>query len=248
MALQTRWDWGEMTEDFFWSAFEAIIKIRKRTPEEYIMSLIGRMARVEKNFTSSSTSISWHAYRAAEKLKGSEYYPVLKNFILSGRAQERSENETRAAYFIMGKLLVAAPSDEYCSFYIQQLEKETNIDTITSMLFCLSELKIPTDIDITPIVFLSRSDNWLVRQEAIKALGSSDRKESKEALAYYLNQVKERKYRYEIYYAISAIAENGEVEDIPLLEKYLNSRDKDIRITSELVIAEIQRRHNIGIR
>lgn len=247
MVISTRWVWDGMTEDFFWSVFETIIRIRKRTPEEYIKSLIGRMARVEKNFTSSSTSISWHAYRAAEKLKSPEYYPILKKFILSDQDHERNEKEIREAYFIMGKLLGKVSSDEYCKFYIQQLEKETDIDIIACMLDRLSEISISSDIDINPVVVHSQSDKWLVRHSAIKALGSSDRKESRDALAYYLNQANERKYRYEIYYAASAIAEIGEVEDISMLEKHLDSRDKDIRYSSEFAIEKIRGRHNCSV-
>lgn len=208
--------------------------------EEYIMSLITRMT-VKEEFRTSQESVSWHAHREAETLTDPDLYPILKNIILS--RQSKKDTDIRdAAYFIMGKLFLKVPSDEYCIFYIQQLENETNKYLVSSMLDWLCDIEIPLDADISPIIACTKSDKWLIRYSAIKALGSSNTKESKETLAYFLNQTDDKKYKDEITYANAALGRIGTLEDIPLLEQHVKSRKWDVKDSAIYAIERIQQR------
>lgn len=147
-----------------------------------------------------------------------------------------------AAYFILGKLLKNEPLDEQICFYLQQLEVETDKYILSGMLDRIADIKIPSDISVKPIVRLAMNEKWLIRHSAIRALGASATLESKQALAYYINQEDVKRYKYEITYANAALGEIGSVEDIPLLEQHINNRISDVRGSAVFAIERIQAR------
>ena len=109
----------------------------------------------------------------------------------------------------------------------------------------LTGIVIPAGLDISPILALAKSDVHGVRHAAIMALGACPRKESREVLAYYLTQEDEKKFKYEIYYANIAMQDIGELEDIPLLERFIKSRKPDIKMTAQYAIQFIRERNGL---
>lgn len=208
--------------------------------EEYIVKLIQRM-NIKEEVSSSDTSISWKAHREAEMIADVSLYPALRKLILLN-LKPKDKKYRDAAYFIMGKLLKNCPENEYISFYLQQMEMETDKYVLSSMLDRVSDITIPINISIEIIVALTMSEKWLIRHSAISALGSSTTSESKQALYYYINQMDEKAYNYEITYANASLGKIGSVEDIPILEQHIKSKIHDIRDSAEFAIHRIQER------
>ena len=206
--------------------------------------LIGRMT-VKERAVSSDESISWHAHREAEKISDASVFPLLMKIVEDNR-QKKQKDIRDAAYFIMGKVLLRTFSREACEFLIRQLEKETDRYILSEILDLIKDLKLPADVDISLIIACTKHEKWDVRHSAIRALGASNTAESKEALAYFLNQEDENKYNYEITYANAALGRIGTKEDIPLLEKHMNSRKHDMRDSARFAIQKIIDRERTG--
>ncbi|QTE74287.1 HEAT repeat domain-containing protein [Clostridiales bacterium FE2010] len=212
--------------------------------EEQLYELIGRMT-VREQMVSSDESISWHAHREAEKISDASVFPLLMKIVEDNR-QKKQKKIRAAAYFIIGKVLLQTFSREACEFLIRQLETETDRNILSRILHRIKDLKLPADVDISLIIACTKHDKWDVRHSAIYALGASDTAESKEALAYFLNQEDENKYNYEITYANAALGRIGTKEDIPLLEKHMNSRKHDMRDSARFAIQRIIDRERTG--
>ena len=209
--------------------------------QKYIEELIQRMSTKEDRLTSSDQSIRWKAYREAETLRNPIFYPLLKEYILL-RKKPNDRQYRDSAYFILGKLLIHAPQSSYITFYLECLERETDKYILSSMLDRIADLIIPESLSIKPIISLAFSDQRLIRHSAIRALGASETPESKEALAYYLNQEDEKTYKYEIIYANAAFSVIGTLKDIPLLEQHGNSKSRDVRESAISAIKAIKER------
>ena len=122
---------------------------------------------------------------------------------------------------------------------IQRIALEDDKVIISNILNRITYLNFPQDIDITPIVECAKSEKWLIRHSALRALGASATKQSKDALKFYLEQDDEKQYRYELVYANVSLGRIGTVSDIPLLEQHLHSRSPDIRNSAEYAIIQI---------
>lgn len=164
--------------------------------KEQLNSLIDKMNNADN---SSNNSISLKAHKQAEKLSTLSLVPLLKEF-LQEKNKPKDKNIRNSAYFILGNMLKNNVDKESCAFFIQQLTVEKDKYVLSSILDLLEKIDIPADIDITPIILDTKSDKWLIRHSAISALGSCNTKESKEVLAFYLNQSDEKQYKYEIIY------------------------------------------------
>ena len=207
--------------------------------EEQLNGLIEEMTFVDAPNTDSKDSISWHAHREAEKLSDESLYPILIK-IIEDNPQKKKKDIRDAAYFILGKLLHNKFNKDACVFYIHRLAEETDKYVISSMLDRLIDVSIPEDVDISNIIECSKSDKWLIRHSALQALGSSSTPDSREALRYYINQDDEKKYDYEIVYANASMGKIGTKEDIPFLQKHIDSRKRDIRLSASAAIEKIE--------
>ena len=218
---------------------------RSRQPmdERQLTELIYRMCN-EEECSSTSDSISWKAYREAEKLSDTSFLPFLEGIIWGNSKNDKKDKKTRrAVYFIIGKTIKNSFDESGCKFLIERLDIETDRYVLSAIMDLFISINVPPNIDIEPIVRHSKSDVWLIRHSAIHALGCSDTTKSKEALYYYLNLTDEKEYRYEIVYANSALGNIGNEEDIPILEQHINSRISDIRESARYAIETINKRH-----
>jgi len=118
--------------------------------EEYITGLIERMITNE-DMVSSDKSIKFKAYREAEKLTNTAFYPILKK-LLSLHAKGQDKKYRDAVYFIMGKLLEKVPENECIIFYSNQLKMESDKYILSAMLDRISNIVIPQGISIETIV------------------------------------------------------------------------------------------------
>ena len=213
---------------------------RKIVNEDQLKNLIKRMCNEDD---CSEESISWQAYREAEKLSNKSFLPLLYNIIIENQKRTKHDKTIRkSVYFIIYCILKNSFDEDGCIFLVERLNVETDKYIISDILGSLVWIDIPWNIDIEPIIHLSKSDKWLIRHSAIQALGSSATVKSKEALYFYLNQSDEKKYEYEIIYANCSLGKIGKLEDIPVLEQRLSSRNADIRDSALYAIDSIKER------
>ena len=206
--------------------------------EDKLYDLIARMT-IKEHATSSEESVSWNAYREAERISDETVYPILKKII-----EENHKNKAvrRAAYVIIGYSLRNIFNKEACIFLIQKLDEETDRQGVESILEGLSRIHIPEDIDMSLVIKCSQNDKWQIRHSALDALGSSSTHANREALLFFINQEDENKYKYEIIYANASLGKIGLKEDIPFLEKHIKSRKRDIRASALFAIDRIKER------
>ena len=200
-------------------------------------NLIEQMADAEEVYNNEDT-VSWKAMREAETLADTELLPILKEIIIE-KAKPKERRLRSEAYFIYGKILKNSFDKDGCRFFINQLTIENDKYILSTILDCLTEIKISEDIDISPIIFHTQNEKWLVRYAAIRTLGSCFTQKSREALSFYLKQCDEKKYMYEITYANTAMGKIGTDKDIFLLEQHKDSRIERIKTSARTAIEKI---------
>ncbi len=206
--------------------------------EDKLYDLIARMT-IKEHATNSKESVSWNAYREAERISDETVYPILKKII-----EENHKNKAvrEAAYVIIGYSLRNIFNKEACIFLIQRLDEETDKYVVACILDKLARIHIPEDIDMSLVIKCSQNDKWQIRHSALDALGSSATKANRNALLFFINQEDENKYKYEIIYANASLGKIGLKEDIPFLEKHIKSRKRDIRASALFAIDRIKER------
>lgn len=205
-----------------------------------LLNLIERMS-VPEQHVNSDISISFKAHREAEKLNGIGLLPQLKEYILTHQSPKEKEKRNHA-YFILGKLLQKIDQPEYTQFLINQLEVETDKYILSSMLDRLHDINKPDSLDIEPIIHCTKSEKWLIRHSAIRALSLSESPKARITALSFLESNDLKKDKYEICYAISALSTIGTSEDIPVLERLTGVRYQDIKIASQNVITKIKKK------
>ena len=208
--------------------------------EEEFYELIDKLNQ-KVGIANSNDSISWHAHRTVEKMSDESFYPILIKIVGDNR-QAKNKAIRKAAYYIIGTMLRNVFNKEVCWFLIQQLGAENDKYILSDILECLSKFSIPQEFDISLIIEHSKSEKWLIRHSAINALGSSASQESRQALLYYLYQDDEDKFKYEIIYSNCSLGKIGTEADIPFLQKHINSRKRDIRISAKIAIEKISQK------
>ena len=226
---------------------------------DYLLELITRMNTKYEQLTNSTETTRWKALREAETLTDPALFPILQEIIERNEGKKKEKQEIRsAAYFIFGRLMQKSFSQDACAFFLKRLEVETDKVVLCQILDRVwswrreTGITVPASLDISPILTLTKSDDYEVRNDAIKALGTCPRKESREALAYYLTlacylstQKNAELLAYTIYYTNLTMCDIGEPEDIPLLERLLKNSNPDIRGTAKSAIRCIKERNEL---
>lgn len=217
-----------------------------------LLELITRINTKDEHFTVSSETTSWKALREAETLNDPDLFSQLREIITEheGKAKEKREVR-RAAYFVYGRLMERVFSPAEAPFFLDRLTVETDKYVLSSMLDRIHDWRIRKGIvltpqlDISPIIELTRDERWLVRHSAIYVLIACPGEASRQALAFYLKQEDEKAYKYEMYYANIAMQAIGEAEDIFLLERFFKSRSSTLKNTAEYAIQRIRERETV---
>lgn len=214
-----------------------------------LLELIARINTREEDVRVSTETTSWKALREAETLTDPALFPLLREIIEENEGKSKEKREVRsAAYFIYGRLMEQAFSPEDCDFFLRRLEAETDKYLLHSMLDRVKDwqgrqgILLPPELDTSPVARLAEDGRWLVRHAAIHALGTCPGEGSREALRSWLTKEDEKACKYELWYAAIAMQSVGEPEDIPLLERFLKSRRRDLKITAKNAIQYIKER------
>ena len=216
-----------------------------------LMELIGRINTEEEHFTRSDETVSWMALREAETLADPALFPLLREAITGNEGRVKGKREVRrAAYFIYGRLMEQVFSPAEVPFFLGRLTVETDKYLLSALLDRVADwgrkgLLLPGGMDFSPILALTADQRRNVRHDALRALSACPGEESRRACAFYLGQVDEKTYQYEMYYANIALQTIGRPEDIPLLERFLKSRRPDLKLTAQYAIRYIQEREGI---
>ena len=214
-----------------------------------LLELIARINTQEKDFRISTETTSWKALREAETLTDPALFPLLEEIITENEGKAKAKREVRsAAYFICGRLMEQAFDRDACAFFLRRLEVETDKNLLHSMLNGVKDwqgkpgILLPPELDSSPVARLAEDDRWLVRHAAIHALKACPGEGSREVLRRWLAQEDEKAYKYEMWYAAIAMQAIGQPEDIPLLERFLKSRRRDLKTTAKYAIQLIKER------
>lgn len=162
-----------------------------------ILLLIERM-NCEDTVSRNGQSVSWKAYREAERKATIEWFPFLQKIIEENPSQ-KSRKLRSCVYFVITTILKKEYDPDICRFLIGRLSQETDIQIVSRILDNLAQIEPVLDIEPDAIVSLSKHEKRLIRQSAIAALGTFPNPKSKAALAFYLLQDDEKNYKYESY-------------------------------------------------
>ena len=210
--------------------------------EVYLLDLIERMRTKDdiKNqkpgIYRSDQSISWNAHREAETLADEKYVKQLIEYI----PIEKRKTYRDSAYFVLGKLLSKMAIPTAIQFYINRLLIETDKYILMFMLDRLEDIDKDSSIDILPIIQCTKSDKWQIRQSAISALAKTKHETAKEIIRAFVQLEEQKKYKYEIIYAVAVLGMIGEKEDIALLKPLSSSRIRDIRGSAAFAVERLE--------
>ncbi len=206
----------------------------------YLLELIERMnvtsdQEMETGYDSSKT-ISWNARREAEKLDNEEYIPELIAFIKI----EKNKKKRDRANFILGHLAINTNNDMPTQFLIYRTEIESDKYIISSLLKLIAILNKKKGVDLYPLIKATKNDKWLIRHSAIQALNNSKDKIAEKTLIDVLETSKDHN---DIAYANATLNKTGTLAAVPYLEKHLNSKKRDVKMSAKFAIDEIQKRN-----
>jgi HEAT repeat protein len=207
----------------------------------YLEDLIGRMSSTEnaepqEEVWDSSKTVSWKAFREAEKLNNEEFVSQLIDYI----GAEKDKNKRRNAYFILGHIGRNLADSRVAQFLIDRIEFEKDKYIISSFLDRLADIPKPKGIDLTLLIDATKSEKWLIRQAAIRALNKcDDQLAEKTAIEVSENSAD----KFDIIYANMVLCSIGTLRALPTLEKHLKSRKPDIKSTARGAVNEILRKN-----
>lgn len=203
--------------------------------EQYLTDLIGRMCDdSDANTTKTgSETISWKAFREAERITDESYISELIGFI----DKEKNKKKRDKAYFILFKIAKSTDNLEATQFLIFRIEKETDKYILMSVLDGLADLNKPKGTDLENIIIATENEKWQIRHSAINALKKTNDEAVENLVLKILNSTDDK---YNISSCISTLKDIGTEKSIPHLEKYLSSRIRDIKDGAEGAIEAIR--------
>tara|TARA_B100001964_G_C14032431_1_gene508885 strand:- start:177 stop:806 length:630 start_codon:yes stop_codon:yes gene_type:complete len=203
---------------------------------QYLTNLIERINdKSDQHLKDSSKTIHWKALREAEKLTEKKYISALKEYLTS----EKVKKNRRAAYFILAKLAKNVSDKTTAEFILNELKKEKDKFIISSALDLVQDLPKPKGSDLSFILESVEDKKWLIRRSAISALKNTQDASAEKVLIDLLEHSDDP---YDITCANAALNNMGTKKAIPYLEKHLNSRKEDVKLSAELAIQAINER------
>lgn len=207
--------------------------------DRYLDELITRICdRSDFTFApgfDSTKTISWKAMREAEKLDNPKYIPALEKII----DKEEDQRRRGRAYFILGQLALNTADPSVASYFIQRIQQESDVDLLSSMLLNLKPLYKPKGTNIQPLLQLLLSSEEEVRHAAIQALNHCEDAEAENALIGILTQPVSN---IDLILALETLGDTGSSRSMSTIQRYVNSKDKDVRSAAAAAIAAIKGR------
>lgn len=136
-----------------------------------IENLIERM--VDETETDSSDSISWKAYREAEKVKDEGQIPYLIELIekLKNKKLRKDREKREAIYFILKWIGINSSNRQVPEIFLKCLSFETNMHTVGNLL---DYIRVQNDFipDYRDVIKFLEDKRWQIRFPAIDLLGN----------------------------------------------------------------------------
>lgn len=174
-----------------------------------------------------------------------ENIPRIKQIIetYSGKLQENRDIR-KTAYLAMVRNLRDFPDPDDMRWHIAQIPKESDKYILHCML---DEMKdwpfLPPETDISPILDCAKSEEWLIYQGAIMALGICDTETAREAVRPFLKIEPVRKNEPVYMYLCETMSRIGTLEDVPLLRDIsLRSTNRNIKSCAAGAASKIELR------
>ena len=203
---------------------------------QYLQNLIERICTVEE-LANSGDSVSWAALREAEGLTELSMASELVEFLDTNPKKDQRQ----AAYFIIGKIGKNLQEPSCALVLLTYVEKEKDKYALASLLERVADIRKPSDIDLNPIYHFLNDKRWLVRHSAIQALINTDSHEAEDKL---LAVMEESNDPHDLVYCQAALNRVGSIKSLPMLEKSLKSRKRDVKHSAQAAIEAIQARYS----
>ena len=197
--------------------------------------MIERMSVVEKPTANSDSSTAWQAHREAELLRDPSLIDELAGYL----ATVPTNSHRKSVYFILGKLGSQVRSTDCTSLLLTSLSQENDKYVLAGVLDALSELNVARDAGLERVFDLLHDNRWLVRHSAIRALQGANSQQCEQQIITLLERTKDQ---YDMTYCHATLGRIGTAKAIPYLENNLKSSKKDVRISAQKAIGNIQER------
>jgi HEAT repeat protein len=199
-----------------------------------LSDLIRRLTTVEC-VARSDQSVSWHAYREAERIRD---LSLLEDLETLANTSE-SKDERKAAYFILGALGTNT-SNVHCALVLtERLRHEKDKYVLAVALDALAKMDKPCDFPLEAIFERLSEERWLVRHAAIRALQKTDSAVVEEQLLKHLALTGEP---HDMVYCHATLGNVGSANSLPALERNLTSRKRDVKASAAFAIRAIKAR------
>jgi hypothetical protein len=200
-----------------------------------LKSLIEKMSVVEKPSTNSDSSIAWRAHREAELLRDPSLVDELAGYL----ATTPTNSHRKSVYFILGKLGRQVRKGDCTSLLLTSLNHENDKYVLAGVLNALSELNVTRNDALDRVFDLLRDNRWLVRHSAIRALQGTNSQQCEQQIIALLETTTDQ---YDMTYCHATLGKIGTTKSIPYLENNLKSAKRDVRISAQTAIDNIQER------
>lgn len=205
------------------------------TNKHYITDLINRMLdhTWPEGATSSEDTLSWQAYREAEKLDNENLIPEFIAFIES----EKNTEKRGKAYWILGKITQNTGNQASLQYLINQLEKEQNNSVLGEILTAIEHIKKPAETDLNPIFKILKSDNEEIKNEAIVALSHTENPRVEPIIVEICQN--ENTHEYRLWRCIWILQHVGTRASLPVLESLAGHKKMDVSVSALYAILKI---------
>ena len=202
---------------------------------QYLQDLLERICTVEE-LVNSKDSVSWAALREAEGLTDLSMVTELTEYL----ATNPKKDKRQAVYFIVGKIGKNLQDLSCASVLLTLIEKEKDKYALSSLLDRIADIQKPSEMDLKPIYNLLNDKRWLVRHSAIQALNNTNSPEVEDKILTVLAGSNDPD---DLVYCQSTLNRVGSIKSLPVLEKSLKSRKRDVKHSAQAAIEAIEARY-----
>lgn len=199
-----------------------------------LRDLLRRMTS-EEVVVSSSQSVSWQAYREAERLTDERMVGELASLV----RVSQSKDERRAAYFILGCIGRNTGTAAAAALLVERAAVESDKYMLQGLLDALAKLALAPALSLEPIYRHLNDSRWLVRHAAIRALSGASSPEAEEHVLALLAVTEDP---HDKLYAHVTLGRIGTPRAIPFISPGAASRKRDVKISAEAAIQSIRAR------